>query len=257
MKMKPVFTIDVEDWMQSANLSPYLPMIDSSHSSVLMTDTLLTILNRKNVKGTFFVLGIIGEQFPELIERIAEAGHEVACHGWDHKLISNMSRSELAEDLEKSKKLLSKISQQEVIGYRSPCFSQSKFLGQLLKDLGFCYTSIGISSSLHDRYANNTYDEGTIPDFPLPVAEFAGLKIPATGGGWFRLFPVWLQQMLIEKAPQDTKVFYCHPWDFDAYQVGLGGVPKLVRWRHSVNNQFSIRKLEKMDFHHLPLKSCL
>jgi nucleoside-diphosphate-sugar epimerase len=66
----------------------------------------------------------------------------------------------------------------------------------------------------HDRYANNTYVERTIPDFPLPVAEFAGLKIPATGGGWFRLFPVWLQQMLIEKAPQDTKVFLLSPLGF-------------------------------------------
>lgn len=253
----PVFTIDVEDWRHSANLSPYLPLIRSSHSSVPMTEQLLRILGEKKARGTFFVLGVIGERYPELIEKIVDAGHEIASHGWDHRLITGMSEFELARDLEKSKELLSKVAKKEVVGYRSPCFSQNKFLGGLLLDLGFSYTSIGISSSFHDRYANNDYENEALPDFPLPVAEFAGLKIPATGGGWFRLFPVWLQKLLIKNTNQETKVFYCHPWDFDPNQKGLENIPKIVRWRHMVNNRISISKLRRFNFHHSPLRSCL
>ncbi len=250
---KLIFSIDIEEWFHSANIAPYKSKITSSHSSMPMVKDLLEFLDLKDIKGTFFCLGVIAQEHPQLIREISEKGHEIASHGWDHTIISEMSSNELEDDIKKSTEVLSKYSNQEIIGYRSPCFSQNKFLDDILMKCGYKYTSMGISSFLHDRYAKNDYIGNKLPDFPLPVAKIFNIRIPATGGGWFRLFPTHTQKTLLKLSAEEPKVFYCHPWDFDHFQDDLDFLPFHVRFRHFVNVNKALSKLDYLNFEKYPL----
>ena len=252
---KLIFSIDVEDWFHSVNISPYKSKITSSHSSMSIMKDLLDFLDLKGIKGTFFCLGVIAKKHPELISEISKKGHEIASHGWDHTIISKMSRQELEEDIRKSTEILSEHSDQEIVGYRSPCFSQNKYLDDVLIKYGYKYTSMGISSFLHDRYAKNDYFGNKLPDFPLPVAKIFNLRIPATGGGWFRLFSINTQKVLLRLSAEEPKVFYCHPWDFDYLQDDLSFLPYHVKFRHFVNVKNALSKLDHLNFEKYPLNS--
>lgn len=254
---KLIFSIDVEEWFHSENILPYKSLITSSHSSMPMMKDILEFLNNKKIKGTFFCLGVIAEKYPELISEISKNGHEIASHGWDHKLISNMSSIELEDDIRKTTEILSKLSNQKIIGYRSPCFSQNKFLDDILIKYGYKYTSMGISSFFHDRYSKNDYIGNKLPDFPMPVAKISNFRIPATGGGWFRLFSIKMQKFLLRLSTEEQKIFYCHPWDFDSFQDDLEFLPYHVKLRHYVNVKNAMSKLHDLNFEKFPLKSLL
>ena len=161
--------------------------------------------------------------------------------------------NKVEDDIKKSTEVLSKYSNQEIIGYRSPCFSQNVFLDDILIKCGYKYTSMGISSFLHDRYAKNDYLGNKLPDFPLPVAKILNMRIPATGGGWFRLFPIHTQKTLLQLSAEEPKVFYCHPWDFDYFQDDLDFLPYHVRFRHFVNVKNALLKLDYLNFEKHPL----
>lgn len=248
MNTKLVFTIDVEDWFHSENIAPHIGARNVSHSSMYIMDMLLEYLAAEEIRGTFFFLGVIAKDYPELVKKVGGAGHEVASHGWDHKLINKMNASELETDLKKTSTILEDLVGEKIVGYRSPCFSQSEYLLSTLIELGYIYTSMGIESSFHDRYRNNLLEESALRDFALPVAKFYKYRIPATGGGWFRAFPQVLQKLLIHRANTDPNVFYCHPIDFDSNLPSMGYVPLTKRLRQKINISQSFQKLGKFEF---------
>ena len=255
MNNELVFTMDFEDWTHSENISPYVKYKKNSHSSLYAIDEVLKFLNDRSVKGTFFFLGALAEKNKSLVRDLFESGHEIANHGWNHDLLSGLTEKETQQDVVKSTHVLQDIIGDKVVGYRSPCFSQNPFIGKILVNEGYLYTSMGISSSFHDRYASNYFINGGIPDFGLPVAKIGSFEIPCTGGGWFRLLPTKLQIWLLKKSKEDPKIFYCHPWDFDASQPSLQEIPRLVRWRHSVNVDKAMQKLNSLNFGSEPLKN--
>jgi polysaccharide deacetylase family protein (PEP-CTERM system associated) len=251
---KLVFTIDVEEWFHSENIAPYIERRNFDHSSLHIMNQLLSDLRDNGIRGTFFFLGELAREHKKLVQTVHEAGHEIASHGWDHKLINNMTYNQLKEDIRKSTDVLENIIQEKVVGYRSPCFSQSTYLEEILLDFGYQYTSNGIESSLHDRYAANSVQQKAIVDFPLPVARLWFIKMPATGGGWFRLFSVGLQKVLLSNAAEDVHVFYAHPADFDN-KIPMVKIPKLKWLRQTVNSSHSFSKIRKLKFAEAPLKS--
>lgn len=252
-----VFTLDLEEWTHSENISPYKDKIKSNHSSLKTISMVLDFLDKNEIKGTFFCLGLIAKKNPELIEEISKQGHEIASHGWDHKLLHTMDSFELEEDITKTTNILAKVSGQEIVGYRSPCFSQNALLDDILVKNGYKYTSMGIKSSFHDRYSKNEYSGENLIDFSLPVSTLINFHIPATGGGWFRLLPVYFQKFLIKNSPQNPKIFYCHPWDFDNLQGDLDFLPLITKFRHKVNVKSAFKKMNKFNFHKKPLKTFL
>ena len=106
---------------------------------------------------------------------------------------------------------------------------------------GTCYT-------FYDALLNNSYLDNPLPDLEMPIVKIAGLKIPATGGGWFRLFPHLLQKILINLTDQKDIIFYCHPWDFDPLKPTIKNMPFLSKLRHSINAKSSMDKLTKFKF---------
>lgn len=245
-----IFTMDVEDWHHAENISKYVD--GAAHSSLPMVYKVLDMLESKKAKGTFFTLGILSVKYKSLLQEIVNRGHEIASHGWNHQLIDNMNYQELVSDLKNSKDALEQASGKSCLGYRSPCFSSNELLQNALIDTGYSYSSCRISASFHDRYSNSkekskNISSDILKDFEIPSAKIFGKYFPATGGGYFRLFPAIMQKILLSKSSLDPIVFYCHPWDFDDSQP-LHNVPRVARWRHSVGSSTAIKKLAKFNF---------
>jgi polysaccharide deacetylase family protein (PEP-CTERM system associated) len=246
------FTIDVEDYFQVAALAGAVERSSWPQRESRVernTGVLLDMLAESGVRGTFFVLGWIAERHPALIRRIAAAGHEIACHGFSHQLIYSQSEDEFREETTRSKRTLEDLSGQPVLGYRAASFSitrQSLWALDVLIDLGFEYDS-SIFPIRHDRYGIPGADPRpaalaapsgrTLVEFPMSAARFAGVAVPVSGGGYFRLLPYAVTRAGLRQINGRFGrpfTFYLHPWEIDPgqprVQVGL-----LSRFRHYTN----------------------
>ena len=271
MPLVNAFTVDVEDYFHVAALSSAItreswPTCEYrvEHS----TERLLNLLANKGVRGTFFVLGWVAERSPELIKRIARAGHEIACHGYSHQLVYRQSPQEFREETRRAKLLLEDAVGQAVLGYRAASFSitsASLWALDILIDLGFEYDS-SIFPIRHDRYGIPgasphagpvTSPTGrTITELPMCAARFLGIKVPVSGGGYFRIFPYWLTRRglrQINRRGGRPFVFYLHPWEIDPDQPRIK-VGMLSRFRHYSNLDRCERRLSTLldDFRFAP-----
>ena len=245
------FTVDVEDYFQVAALASAVSRDSWSTREYRVegnTERLLELLAERDVHGTFFVLGWVAERSPGLVRRIAAAGHEIACHGYSHELIYRQSRQEFREETARSKGLLEDAIGEAVLGYRAASFSivrDTLWALDDLIDLGFHYDS-SIFAIRHDRYGipdaspvpgRITAPSGrSILEFPMAPANFFGLKIPVTGGGYFRIFPYRLTLAGLRRinAAGRPFAFYLHPWEIDPGQPRIS-VGTLSRFRHYTN----------------------
>jgi polysaccharide deacetylase family protein (PEP-CTERM system associated) len=246
------FSVDVEDYFQVAALSAAISR-DSWHQIesrvVGNTERLLDRLAEYQVHGTFFVLGWIAERHGSLVRRLAAAGHEIASHGYSHELIYRQSPEQFRAETRHSKHLLEDLTGSPVLGYRAASFSitrASLWALDILIDLGFQYDS-SVFPIHHDRYGIPDASPApgpvkapsgrTLVEFPMAAASFAGLKVPVSGGGYFRLLPYWLTRAglrQINKRHARPFTFYLHPWEVDPGQPRVR-VGALSRWRHYTN----------------------
>ena len=125
MSVLNAFTVDLEDWYQGLEID-YTSWQNYENRIEKSTHTLLELLDKFGVKATFFVLGYIAEQHPQLIRKIASQGHEIGSHGFSHRFIYNLSPSQFREELQRSRKILEELSNQKVVSFRAPFFSITK-----------------------------------------------------------------------------------------------------------------------------------
>ncbi|RJX40004.1 DUF3473 domain-containing protein [Paenibacillus pinisoli] len=258
-RVKPldmIFTVDLEDWF----CSPELSLADWKRYPFRLekpTHLLLDMLDEKNAKGTFFVLGWIAEHKPGLVKEIHRRGHEIASHGYAHRLVYKQSRLEFKEDIRHSKTLLEQLTGSEVRGYRAPCFSMTEWGLELLEEEGFNYDSslmphsfAGDSGGLGE-YPNAGMSfpiKGKLIEYPLPVQRIGNLHIPWGGGGYYRLYPYELFRYGVKSwlKRHDYFLFYIHPYDLDKEQ------PRIFRstWSSSFRRYYGLggtrRKIERM-----------
>ena len=119
-------SVDVEDWFQVGAFENTISRADwdgLEHRVEANTDAVLALFGESGVKATFFTLGWVAKRYPALIRRIADAGHEVASHGWDHKRVFTLSAEEFRADIDAAKQALEDASGTKVTGYRAPSFS--------------------------------------------------------------------------------------------------------------------------------------
>lgn len=257
------FTVDVEDYFQVAALAPAISRDSWSERESRVernTERVLSRLAERSVRGTFFVLGWIAERHAKLVRRIAEAGHEIASHGYSHQLVYRQSPSEFRAETERCKHLLEDLTGRAVIGYRAASFSitrQSLWALDTLIDLGFQYDS-SIFPIRHDRYGipDAAPEPGRIHapsgraliEFPLAAASFGPFKLPVSGGGYFRLLPYWLTRAGLRQINLRSGrpvAFYLHPWELDAEQPRVR-VAALSRWRHYTNLRRCDARLQRL-----------
>jgi polysaccharide deacetylase family protein (PEP-CTERM system associated) len=276
--VKPInaFTIDVEDYFQVEALSRVIPRerwSDMEYRCEENVARLLDLLARKSVRGTFFILGWITQRSPQLVRDIAAAGHEIACHGMSHRLIYKQSRAEFREETRRSKALLEDITGRAVEGYRAASFSiveSSRWALDELIDAGFRYDS-SVFPVRHDNYGMPDAPlepfEIVAPsgrkllEFPMSVAKYGNVRLPVSGGGYFRIFPYWLTRMSltrINEREQRPFVFYLHPWEIDPGQPRVrAGLKSTLR--HYTNLSRCEQRLGRLleDFSFAPMRDVL
>jgi polysaccharide deacetylase family protein (PEP-CTERM system associated) len=200
------------------------------------TRRLLERLARAGVRATFFVLGEIAKQNPALVRDLARAGHEVASHGWDHRRLHHFTPGAFHEDVRRSKEALEDVTGQAVLGYRAPTFSidgHTSWAVDVLAALGMAYDS-SIYPVRHDRYGTPAAPRGpflvqgtdySILELPPATLRLLGMNLPMGGGGYFRLFPLFLTEWAVRQTLRDCSppvaTLYVHPWEFDTEQRRL------------------------------------
>lgn len=216
------------------------------------TDTILNLLDVRQSKATFFILGWVAERNPGVVRKLFERGHEIASHGYGHELITAQTPEMFREDIRRAKNILEGLTGAPVYGYRAPSFTitaETQWALPILVEEGYIYDS-SIFPVLHDRYgmpgANPQCHQletsaGKLWEVPPSTVNIGGVRVPVAGGGYFRLFPYPLLRWMLRRIESEGQplVMYLHPWELDPTQPRMQG-PLLSRFRHYLN----LRKTE-------------
>lgn len=250
--MRNALTIDVEDYYQVSAFESVVRFEEwERYESRVVRNThhVLDLLDRHQVKATFFVLGWVAEREPALVRQIQESGHEIASHGYSHKLVYRQSPEKFREETRRSKKILEDITGKPVIGYRAASYSitaKSLWALDILVEEGFKYDS-SVFPIKHDLYGVSGFKRfshfldgnggGGIVELPLSTVRMAGINFPVAGGGYLRLFPASLTLRAIRhlnRKEGQPAIVYFHPWEIDPEQPRIKS-PWKSRFRHYVN----------------------
>lgn len=262
--MKPVngLSVDVEDWFQVGAFENVIQRgsWDGLSDRVERNcDAILEMFAEAEVSATFFTLGWVAQRHPALMQRIAAAGHEIASHGWDHQRVFRMDRASFTADLERSRKTIEDASGVRVTGYRAPSFSidqRTPWAYMALEEQGFTYSS-SVAPISHDhygwreapRFAFRPLAWSSLLEIPVTTAEFAGKRLAAGGGGFFRVLPYGFSRWAIRQVNQRDgrpAVFYFHPWEIDPEQPRVTAATLRSRLRHYTNLDVMAEKLRQL-----------
>jgi polysaccharide deacetylase family protein (PEP-CTERM system associated) len=214
---------------------------------------LLDLLERHRARGTFFTLGVVAERHPRIVRAIAERGHELASHGWDHTPVWTLGADGFRADVRRARHALEQAAGRRVRGYRAPNYSirpDTPWAFAILHEEGFVYDS-SVYPVVHDRYGFP--DAPRFPhvvraadvelwEVPVGTARFAGTNLPF-GGGFLRLLPLPLVRAAIasiNRVDRRPAVLYVHPWELDPDQ------PRPVMpWQHRVRHYAGLATAER------------
>jgi polysaccharide deacetylase family protein (PEP-CTERM system associated) len=256
-------TVDVEDYFHVHNLAPYIAREtwDSLPGVCLdATRRLLALFGERNVRATFFVLGWIARRHPQLVREIADAGHEIACHGFGHQSLLQMTPAEFRADLRAAKDAIENAGGAPAAGYRAPSFSigeKNPWAFDVLIEEGFRYDSsvfpgrkapIGFLGVDRGPCLIERAGVGSLVELPLTRLDFAGGSVPFAGGAFFRLYPYWLIRAglrRIQAATATPAVIYFHPWEIAPGQPRIDArlAPRL---KHYVGLRTFEQKLQRL-----------
>jgi polysaccharide deacetylase family protein (PEP-CTERM system associated) len=255
-------TFDVEDYFHVSAFDRVVSRArwDSlEHRVTASTERVLSVLADADVHATFFVLGWVADRFPGLVRRIAAAGHELASHGYGHRLVYELTPEEFRQDLRRSRLAIESAVAAPILGYRAPSYSitaKSLWALDVLIEEGFTYDA-SIFPIHHDRYGipdapRHPYridrPAGAIWEIPSSTVRLFGANLPVAGGGYFRILPyAWTRWGIdrLNRHEERPAVFYLHPWELDPDQPRLQ-VTGLGRFRHYRNLRLTEPRLRRL-----------
>ncbi|AYO77707.1 MULTISPECIES: XrtA system polysaccharide deacetylase [Sphingobium] len=260
--MHNALSVDVEDWFQVGAFERTIDRSDwegLTHRVERNTDAVLDLFAQAGVTATFFTLGWVAERYPALMRRIAEAGHEVASHGYDHARVFTFTPEQFRADLRKSRAILEDASGQKVSGYRAPSFSidpRTPWAHPILAEEGYAYSS-SVAPIRHDhygwpdspRFAWKPVAGSDLLELPVTTAKLGQRTLAAGGGGFFRLLPYGFSRWAIRQVngqAQRPAIIYFHPWEIDPDQPRVAGAPLRSRVRHYTNLSVMAAKLRRL-----------
>ncbi|MFA7567603.1 MAG: XrtA system polysaccharide deacetylase [Alkalispirochaeta sp.] len=237
-----IMSVDLEDWFQVENLKAVIPREswpEREYRVEQNAETLLEIFRDTGTRATFFCLGWVAERSPDLVRKIQGEGHEIASHGYAHKLVYDQPLKEFRQDVVRAKGLLEEITGEAVLGYRAPSFSITEEALHVLAETGHRYDSSVFPVGGHDRYGKVDLPEaaGIIMEIPPATLRIGGRVFPWGGGGYFRLIPYGVFERGYRRAVAagTGRMFYLHPWEVDPGQPRVTGIRRSYRFRHYVN----------------------
>ncbi len=220
-------TIDVEEWFHVCGLGRREPDAAAKHWRVQSNmDKLLSLLAGHGVRATFFMLGCVAQALPEIAPRIAEAGHEIASHGYSHRMVSELDPQAFRDELQLTRDILQSQCGEKIVGFRAPRWSLTSTMPwafEILRDEGYLYDSsmtplpfVGNPTGPRTPHRIDTKG-GPLWEIPPMVTPSLFGNLP-TGGGWgLRFFP----QHMVRKTISDLNragapaVLFLHPRELD------------------------------------------
>lgn len=275
--MLNALTIDIEDYFQVSNFEGYIPRDRWAVMPVRIEESTLNVLellSTHGIKATFFVLGWVAERMKSLIREIRSENHEIANHGYDHRLAYDMSPEEFRSDVRRSKSIIEDVIGERIYGYRATSYSiirrNLQYL-QILAEEGFLYDS-SIFPVYHSRYGISNWDRFpkivnfngySIYEVPPSTFKIFGYNFPIAGGGYLRFFPIQFISYCIKKInmiERQPAIIYFHPWELDYEQPRIK-VPFLKAFRHYNNLHNTEKKvaylLKQFKFCQISELTCL
>ncbi len=265
------FTVDVEEFFHGTAFESIIARAEWGElprRSPAVMDRLLELLDDRNVQATFFVVGWLAELEPDLIRRCAAAGHEIAAHSHDHRLVTAQEPEAFRASVRRNRGFLEDLIGSAVVGFRAPSFSivpGAEWAFDVLLEEGYRYDSSLFPIRGHPTYG---YPDGppdphwiarpggTIAEFPATTLTVAGRRLPASGGAYFRFFPYRYLQRAFRQAEARgaPAMFYIHPWELDV--APEAPIPWRTRMRafHGVGRTWP--RLERLfdDFDFQPVR---
>ena len=255
------FTVDVEEYFQVKALRSVVSRDEwlSRPSRVAKSiDDLLGCLDRHGAHGTFFLLGWIAKYHPDVVRSIANAGHEIASHGFWHEQVTALKPAEFLDDVRSSKCEIEDVTGAPVLGYRAPSFSIIpgwEWAFDVLIEAGYRYDSslfpirrrgYGYPSAPRTPHVISR-PCGKLAEFPLATTEILGYPVPAAGGGYLRQLPLAVIRRAFREASErgESATFYIHPWEIDPEQPRLA-VSHLNRIRHYRGLDRALERIERL-----------
>lgn len=256
-----VFSVDVEEYFQVNAFDGFVSRQrwDELPSRVeANVERLLDLLEAHGATGTFFTLGWIADRHPRVVRAIADAGHEIASHGWWHRRVVTLTREQFRDEVRNSKLLLEDVAGAPVIGYRAPSFSilpRVAWAYDVLLEEGYRYDSSVFPIRRRDygnpgapAYAHVVKrHRGDILELPMATTRIGGVRVPGAGGAYLRLLPFWITRRTLREHARrgDSAVFYVHPWEIDPEQPRLE-VRMLARLRHYSRLDRTLPRLRRL-----------
>lgn len=256
--MLNALSIDVEDYYHVEAFSAQIPT-DSWRTFESRVEAnvsaILEILSRYNSRATFYILGWVAEEFPHLVRQIADAGHEIGCHGQAHQHIRRQSPEQFRQDVRTARCRLMSQTQAPVYCYRAPSFSITKstlWALDILAEEGFRIDS-SIFPIRHDLYGipdaeRFPHRRNNLIEFPPTTIRMAKNNVGVAGGGYLRFLPYkftrWAIRQVNEKERQPAMVYF-HPWEIDPGQPRIAA-PLRSRVRHYTNLGGMKEKIERL-----------
>jgi polysaccharide deacetylase family protein (PEP-CTERM system associated) len=275
-----LLTVDVEDWFHlvgaGANYqfwrSPGGVETWDRYPSRVVDNTrwILDLLEERNLKATFFVMGWVAEQSPELVRDICSRGHEIASHGYWHKLVTSQSEAEFRDDLQRSLDILQDITGTAVRGFRATSYSITDWAIDIVAEKGLTYDSSLLPASIHDVYGSLSGVAANPPverlqngllEVKLSSLSIGRLVLPWNGGGYFRLFPYPIFKRGAQRILRSTGLFHfiIHPWELDSAPPRLAGLKPHYHIRRYVSIHRTRERFRRLlsDFDFLPIRDYL
>jgi polysaccharide deacetylase family protein (PEP-CTERM system associated) len=251
---KHLLTVLVEDYfhvgafenlIQQRNWSRFEPRYEQN------TRKTLDLLNEFNTKATFFILGWIAEQNPQLIREIVARGHEIASRGFYHHSFKNLTADEFREDLRRTNRALEDAAGQRIVGYRAAeklNYEKDRWIFDVLAEEGFVYDASFLPTLREEkaqRFARQIHTSGkAVWEFPYSTRNLGVGLLPISGGNYFRQIPYTLMRKAVSnwhEKYEEPFVFYFHVWELDPEQPRINAASPYNRVRH-------YRKLDKMEW---------
>ena len=258
-----LLTFDIEEWFHILDLQDNQPKFSDWDAFPprleFNVERLLELLSGQTIRATFFILGWIAKKYPSIVNNICSLGHEIASHGYKHDLIYDLTREKFRDDIRRAKGTLEDITGKAVRGYRGPGFSitsQNLWALDIIVEEGFEYDATlypgshghgGIHGLPSEPFVLITPDNYRLVEYPASVCNIGGYQIGFSGGGYFRLFPLFIITRLIKSfnnrgAPV---LIYMHPRDLDPETPKLQ-MPFIRQFKCYVNLSHSYEKLRNI-----------